>query len=380
MLGSLPLMDQHDSVIAYEEPNCENHEPWTVGCFHCRNGAVGSSFGSFGHPGGGPADLRRPSRARPWRPPKHPLAGERGQRHLPGLLRRSAGPYPDARPPGVAGGPCSSAASRSRCARPHGSRSSPACIPSRAARPSTCARKGKIPSWLKGFPAYLRKAGYYTSNNAKTDYNAPINMKEAWDASGRNAHWRKRPDPQQPFFSVFNHEVTHESCLFPVEERKLDFPAYGSGPGAHPALPAGHTGNPRRLGQVLQPHDTDGRADRRQAQGPGEGRAGGQHHRLLLLRQWRRASAQQAIPGAQRHPRPAHHLFPTQVAAPGPGAARLPHQGPRGLRGLRTDRSLAGGCEHSRLHDGARLCRPGQGPAERATPSARATAWTSATT
>jgi arylsulfatase A-like enzyme len=84
--------------------------------------------------------------------------------------------------------------------------------------------RGKIPGWVKGFPAYLRKVGYYTSNNAKTDYNSPINMKEAWDASNKNAHWRKRPDAQQPFFSVFNHEVTHESCLFPVEERKLDFP------------------------------------------------------------------------------------------------------------------------------------------------------------
>jgi hypothetical protein len=31
--------------------------------------------------------------------------------------------------------------------------------------------QGKIPSWLKGFPAYLRQAGYYTANNAKTDYN-----------------------------------------------------------------------------------------------------------------------------------------------------------------------------------------------------------------
>ena len=29
--------------------------------------------------------------------------------------------------------------------------------------------------------------------------------------------------PQQPFFSVFNHEVTHESCLFPVQELPLDF-------------------------------------------------------------------------------------------------------------------------------------------------------------
>ena len=34
--------------------------------------------------------------------------------------------------------------------------------------------QGKIPTWLKGFPSLLREAGYYTSNNAKTDYNSPI--------------------------------------------------------------------------------------------------------------------------------------------------------------------------------------------------------------
>jgi len=83
--------------------------------------------------------------------------------------------------------------------------------------------QGKIPAWLKGFPASLRKAGYYTSNNAKTDYNSPIQPREAWDASSKSAHWRNRRDPNQPFFSVFNYEVTHESCLFPVKERKLDF-------------------------------------------------------------------------------------------------------------------------------------------------------------
>ncbi|MFA5191279.1 MAG: sulfatase-like hydrolase/transferase [Verrucomicrobiia bacterium] len=84
--------------------------------------------------------------------------------------------------------------------------------------------QGRIPSWLKGFPAWLREAGYFTSNNAKTDYNSPINVREAWNESGRKAHWRNRPDARQPFFSVFNHEVTHESCLFPEEEKPLDFP------------------------------------------------------------------------------------------------------------------------------------------------------------
>src|SRR5574340_514382 len=33
--------------------------------------------------------------------------------------------------------------------------------------------QGRIPAGLRGFPAYLRDAGYYCTNNAKTDYNAP---------------------------------------------------------------------------------------------------------------------------------------------------------------------------------------------------------------
>ncbi|MEI8288693.1 MAG: sulfatase-like hydrolase/transferase [Verrucomicrobiota bacterium] len=84
--------------------------------------------------------------------------------------------------------------------------------------------QGKIPAWLKGFPAYLREAGYYTANNTKTDYNSPINVKTAWDGCDKNAHYSKRA-AGQPFFSVFNHEVTHESCLFPEKELPLDFPS-----------------------------------------------------------------------------------------------------------------------------------------------------------
>jgi arylsulfatase A-like enzyme len=105
----------------------------------------------------------------------------------------------------------------------------PVCAPSRftlitGMYPTTCGpahnmrATGKIPSWLKGFPAYLRQAGYYTTNNSKTDYNSPINVKEAWDACGKKAEWKDRPTSDKPFFSVYNHEVCHESCLFP--ERK----------------------------------------------------------------------------------------------------------------------------------------------------------------
>ena len=85
--------------------------------------------------------------------------------------------------------------------------------------------QGKIPADLTGFPALLRSAGYYTTNNAKTDYNSPIDVKQIWNASGKAAHYRNRPEPNQPFFAVFNHEVTHESCLFPKNDPDLPVPS-----------------------------------------------------------------------------------------------------------------------------------------------------------
>lgn len=66
-----------------------------------------------------------------------------------------------------------------------------------------------LPDFVKCFPEYLRNAGYYCTNNAKTDYNFPVPPK-AWDENGRQAHWKNRK-PDQPFFAVFNIETTHES-------------------------------------------------------------------------------------------------------------------------------------------------------------------------
>jgi N-sulfoglucosamine sulfohydrolase len=71
------------------------------------------------------------------------------------------------------------------------------------------------PHYVKAFPEYLRAAGYFTSNRAKTDYQfgEPFTI---WDDLGPNAHWRNRTDRSQPFFSVFNLMVTHESQIFPT--------------------------------------------------------------------------------------------------------------------------------------------------------------------
>ncbi len=67
----------------------------------------------------------------------------------------------------------------------------------------------------------MREAGYYTTNNYKTDYQfkAP---KTAWDENGIFAHWRNKPS-NKPFFSIFNFTTTHESGLFePYGIRKLE--------------------------------------------------------------------------------------------------------------------------------------------------------------
>lgn len=74
-----------------------------------------------------------------------------------------------------------------------------------------------IPDRIHGFPSILRQAGYYTSNNYKTDYNtstADRIIAESWDESSTTAHWRKRPPVEageQPFFSVFNLMTSHQS-------------------------------------------------------------------------------------------------------------------------------------------------------------------------
>ena len=70
----------------------------------------------------------------------------------------------------------------------------------------------QLPAGLRMFPAYLRDAGYYTTNNSKKDYNA-VEGKGVWDESSRSASWRKRKDPSQPFFHMESHAQSHESSL-----------------------------------------------------------------------------------------------------------------------------------------------------------------------
>ena len=76
-----------------------------------------------------------------------------------------------------------------------------------------------VPDGVKMFTEYLRKEGYYCTNNAKEDYNfkAP---ESAWDESSKDAHWRNRPK-DAPFFSVFNFNVCHESGIWRQGKEEL---------------------------------------------------------------------------------------------------------------------------------------------------------------
>lgn len=94
----------------------------------------------------------------------------------------------------------------------------------------------QLPPDIKCFPEYLRNAGYYCTNNSKTDYNFPV-PKAAWDESSNKAHFRNRP-AGKPFFAVFNYTMTHESPIRETGKAHLDLT---------PNVPASARVNPAKL-------------------------------------------------------------------------------------------------------------------------------------
>jgi uncharacterized sulfatase len=90
----------------------------------------------------------------------------------------------------------------------------------------------RLPDGMRMFPCYLRDAGYYATNNAKEDYNL-AHTGQVWDESSAKAHWRKRAKGQ-PFFSVFNFTITHESQIRTRPHTWIHDPARARVPAYHP--------------------------------------------------------------------------------------------------------------------------------------------------
>jgi arylsulfatase A-like enzyme len=80
------------------------------------------------------------------------------------------------------------------------------------------------PHYVKAFTEYMRVAGYYCTNNNKTDYQFAKDPVPAsiWDECSKNAHYKNRPDKNQPFFAVFNWVGTHESQNWDISKVKTD--------------------------------------------------------------------------------------------------------------------------------------------------------------
>ena len=100
----------------------------------------------------------------------------------------------------------------------------------------------EIPDSISFYNELLQKAGYFTSNCSKTDYNLRgpkgRNPKDFWNYSGGDyaGTWKKRKDGQ-PFFTVYNIGESHESRAFgdhndeSIDPEKMILAPY------HPDLP-----------------------------------------------------------------------------------------------------------------------------------------------
>ncbi len=155
----------------------------------------------------------------------------------------------------------------------------PVCAPCRSAiitamYPSTIGshhmRSSAVPPpYVKCFTEYLRAAGYWCTNDAKTDYNFPAPL-TAWDECRKGADWRGRA-PDEPFFAVINLEETHESQCWPIDGQLDHDPARAVLPPYYPDTPTVRRNWARyydqvtrmdaHVGRILRRLEDDGLAD-----------------------------------------------------------------------------------------------------------------------
>ncbi|MEA5456626.1 sulfatase [Sinomonas sp. JGH33] len=99
----------------------------------------------------------------------------------------------------------------------------PICAPARSAIMTGCfptaigtmhmRTKAVPPPEVRLLPEYFRAAGYWTANNVFTDFQVEV-PRTVFDECSPTAHWRNRPDPDQPFFIAFHGMATHESQIY----------------------------------------------------------------------------------------------------------------------------------------------------------------------
>lgn len=121
----------------------------------------------------------------------------------------------------------------------------PVCAPARTTiisgvyPPSTGAQHmrslTKLPASMRMYPQFLREAGYYVTNNSKEDYNLE-KPGQVWDESSDKAHWKNRKKGQ-PFFAIFNTNISHESRIRMRPHQQVHDPAKVRVPAYHPDTP-----------------------------------------------------------------------------------------------------------------------------------------------
>jgi arylsulfatase A-like enzyme len=92
-----------------------------------------------------------------------------------------------------------------------------------------------MPADTKMYPQFLREAGYYCTNNSKTDYNLK-EPESLWNESSGKASWKSRSEGQ-PFFAVFNSTKSHESQIRTRPHTQIVKPADVRIPAYHPDTP-----------------------------------------------------------------------------------------------------------------------------------------------
>jgi arylsulfatase A-like enzyme len=92
-----------------------------------------------------------------------------------------------------------------------------------------------MPAGTKMYPQFLREAGYYCTNNSKTDYNLR-DPGQVWDESSNKATWKNR-GTGQPFFAIFNSTKSHESQIRTRPHTQITKPEEVRVPAYHPDTP-----------------------------------------------------------------------------------------------------------------------------------------------